>query len=334
MRGRSGALLRVLGAVWWLALAGCQRGDPQLALVEAHNVRALDLWRVKARTRYTQEQWKEFDAALQEVRLKVMADREATGKEAIEEAMCARINGHPYRDVLALGYEAKLSRLWPTQDELRKAIDGNMQLVTKPGDTAGARYLESLRERQEERLRKVDTEIAATEARMKELGKTLPARVAKEGGIEGPSGPQTRESVLANVRQLIQSQRDAAVFKYGPWPLKIDREGKELTGEDKRDFEAKRSVAGKERVVIPVRHRDRWWIYDARAESPIFSKAMQALLTDEDRKDIDQRWWTMQAEVWARKSAFDEANSEAERAKADGLAPAAAPKEDRPPVKL
>ena len=120
--------------------------------------------------RLSAEQWREFDAMIQEIKLRVMADKEATGSEGVEAAMRGRIHGRTFQEVLAMGYEFKLQRLEADRVELARAMDMNAQLITKPGDKASADPLETLRQRQQARLDRLIAEIAELERRLKDLG--------------------------------------------------------------------------------------------------------------------------------------------------------------------
>lgn len=309
---KAAAVFGWLAACVWL-LTGCNRGDPHQVAVEATSPATLAKWRMKMSDRFTRDEWREFEAALQDVRLRVMADREASGSAAVEEAMCGRINGHTLREVLAMGYGARLTRLRPVRDELKKAVEGNELIVTKPGDRESVRYLETLRERQLERLRKTEAEIAAAEQRLAALGGGAAKVDAGESRL--PERKLTREKALEEIRQLMRDQVDAAVMKYGAWPMKMDRDGAALAGADREDFLARRKAAKENgHTVIALRLRNRWWIFDEKVELPGFSKQVLGTLTEADRKEILEEWAGVQAVIWARKTAFEEAAKEAEAA--------------------
>lgn len=305
---------RVFAGCWAaivLMVAGCAR-DPAQAPVEAGTARALATWRMKVANRFTLAEWKEFEAALQEIRLRVMAERAASGSEAVEEALCARINGRTMRDVLLMGYEARLSRLRPLRGELKKAVEGNELLVTKPGDRASATYLEDLRARQNERLQKTEAEIKSAEERIIGLGGTVSKNVDAAETEREPEMKLTREKALAEVWRLIHDQRDAAVFKFGGGAVEMDREGAELSGEERAEFFARKKVAATGgRAVIAVRVRGRWWIFDDKAEPPGFSPAVEKMLSDADRREIGELWVALQAEIWARRASFEEVGKDA-----------------------
>lgn len=292
-------------------LAGCNRGDPHALPIEAASASGLGRWRIKAADRFTREEWREFDAVLQEIRLRVTAERQASGSEAVQEAMCSRIHGLTFREVLVLGHEATLLRLRPVRDELKRAVDTNALLVTKPGDRASASYLENLGARQMERLEKIDAEIALARRRLAELGAAKPEGASGADEIKKSSDAAppvlTRTEAMEHVAQMMREHREAGRLKFGAWPVKLDRDGSSLPETERAEFMARRAAAAtKGRVVIAVRLRNRWWIYESAAESPSFARSVTENLTEADRRAIEEMWWSLQAELWARGEAQEQ----------------------------
>src|SRR4051794_30959849 len=80
--------------------ASCSRTDPHAVPIDARSPHRLASWRENLSERFKRAEWREFQAALQEIRLGVMAERAASGSAAVEEAMCARVNGRTFHDVL------------------------------------------------------------------------------------------------------------------------------------------------------------------------------------------------------------------------------------------
>lgn len=288
-------------------VGACSRGDPHAAPIGAADRGALAKWRMIAADRFTREEWREFEAALQELRLQVMAHREATGSEAIDDAVCRRIDGRTFREVLVLGCESKLERLEPVRNELKTALDTNALLVTQPGDREAQKHLEGFRQRQGERLAKLDAELSAAEERLAALGGRPAGRTARAQPRDVSTAPLPRVEAKAQITELIENQRAAAILKYGAWPVKFDYEGAELPESDRAEFQARRAgAAGLRHAVIAVRVRGRWWIYDAPVGSPGFTTVVTENLTDADRREIEMRWSTLQAEIWARRQASEQ----------------------------
>lgn len=314
----SRALLVWTSVFLCLVWSGCERGDPQAARIEAATSRALARWRMKMADRLTREQWREFEAALQDVRLRVMAEREASGSDAVEQAMCGRIDGRTLREVLMLGYESKLKRLDPIRVELQRAVGGNELLV--PRDPESEKHLEGFRARQQERLAALDAEIEEAEQRLVQLDPgawavEVEKRKRERTRTQAASG-LTREEARAEFAELVNGQRSAALLKYGDRPVRIEREGARLPETERAEFMKRRTDAEKRgHVLIAVRLEGRWRFYEGPAESPKFSRAVAAVLTEADRREMDEMWWNLQAELWARREAHLEKEKEPEQQK-------------------
>jgi hypothetical protein len=116
----------------------------------------LVLWRDRVGGGLTPAQCLDFDAALQEIRFNIMADGEATGARAIEEALREKIAGRTVRQVLQIGYESKLARLNADSEKLDSFIRRNAQL--RPVDGISADFLVDVHDEQVSRLRAMDEE--------------------------------------------------------------------------------------------------------------------------------------------------------------------------------
>lgn len=166
----------LLSAVLLLLFAtACQRSDPRFEPVKASSASAFGRWRTMAGDRIRMEEWREFDALLQEIRLRVTADKEASGAEAVEAAMRARIDGLLFRDVLVLGYDARLRRLEPERNEVLLALKDNTGRARVERGTAAGAEIQRMREKQEKRLQDIAADIAGAKRRLEELKVARPA---------------------------------------------------------------------------------------------------------------------------------------------------------------
>jgi hypothetical protein len=157
-----------------VVFAGCQRADPRFEPVTAASPSAFSRWRSMASDRIKAPEWREFDAVLQEIRLRVTAEKQASGSEAVEAAMRSRIDGLLFRDVLILGHEAKLQRIEPERSEVQLAMQVNIRRASFERGTESGADIERIRERQEKRLKDLDAQIAAAKARIAELKQMRP----------------------------------------------------------------------------------------------------------------------------------------------------------------
>lgn len=162
-----------LGFVGLLALlAGCAPTDPIEERVRAKSPLAFNTWQSRFASRLDAGERARFEAALQEIRLKIMADREATGSDPISEALRAKIDGRPVREVLQLGLELRLARLLQEHAALNTVMRQNAMLQTRDGDKASEEYLVNFHQKQAARLEKLEAEIEATQREVEPLLKT------------------------------------------------------------------------------------------------------------------------------------------------------------------
>ncbi len=159
-------LVLVLGALVAAFVPNPRHTAPGDQVVSARSALDLSMWRSRHALEHSPVEWSEFDEALLELRYRITAGYEATGSEAVAQAMCQRIDGLPYRRVIQLGYEARLARLADDKAQLESFLAVNATLRTRPDDEPSIAYLRSLRERQLIHLAELDREIAETQAKV------------------------------------------------------------------------------------------------------------------------------------------------------------------------
>lgn len=175
LRASSLAIIALVSGVW---LAGCARGDPWERKVSARNPAAYETWQGGVAEAFSADDRRRIDEALQEIRIRIMADRaikrvkgELPAAGSIDDALREKINDQPLREVVQLGCELRLNRLRAELAALDQAMAENAQLTTKPGDLESRHHLDGLRERQQTRVEKYREEIAATERELAPLAK-------------------------------------------------------------------------------------------------------------------------------------------------------------------
>lgn len=292
---------------WWilllvLATVGCAPSNPQQLRVTAQDGTSLARWRSQAAARFSGVDWREFDDGLQEIRLAVMFAGDATGREPIEAALCLRVHGLTVREVLVLGHEAALQRLERQKVELQSFAAANDGLVTKPGDTSSASYLDAYRERQHRRVRETESAIEQARKRLVALGGANPAVTRPAAHLRNE--PLPRLEALAEIDRMIRKLRGVALLRFGEWPIELDPDGRRLPVVMRDEFAARRTAAqGRGRALIAVRVRDRWLIYEGPRELPRFPSVVSENLTRADLVSVEARWLNLQAELWAREVA-------------------------------
>ncbi len=161
-----------------LGVAGCAPSDPLERTVAVPTPVRFAAWRSHVGSDAGVELRRRIDETLQEIRSKVVAERElkralgeatVSGTEIIEETVRTRVDGRPLREVLQLGYELRVRRLKEELVGLEDAVKKNDQLVTRPGDYASKHHLEELRGRQIIRVEKYRADIAAAERELAPL---------------------------------------------------------------------------------------------------------------------------------------------------------------------
>jgi hypothetical protein len=153
-----------------LLAAGCAPADPLAVVVTADTAGAFATWRIGVGSDFTRDGWREFDDAVQEIKFEIMAANLATGGEAVATVARGRIDGLAAREVLRLGYTAKIRRLGADRAGLAAAMEQNSRLTTRADDTASIARLAEVRRKQEARLLQFDADIAAATRRRTALG--------------------------------------------------------------------------------------------------------------------------------------------------------------------
>lgn len=167
--------LRVLVLVSIVGLvAGCSQPPLLERPVQADTVNSFAKWQTAVRPEFGPEGWAEFDAVLQDIKLKLMADEIARGTDAVNDALRKVVHNTTVREVLLQGMQARLWRQNVERTEFEKMIAANATLTTR--DAESAQYLERKRADQVAKLEQVKRAIQATEKRIAELKAQAPAK--------------------------------------------------------------------------------------------------------------------------------------------------------------
>jgi len=168
-------LITLIIAAFVFGAVGCQPADPLDRKVTADTPIAFALWRSRMTEKLGTEQWREFEEVLQEIRFMIIRDDGSGSSQAVERALHAKITGRSIREVMMLGWQAKLAQLKAEHDEAARVIRANEILRTRPGDHESVEYLEYRRGAQAARLEKILEEIRRTERRLRILDpRTVP----------------------------------------------------------------------------------------------------------------------------------------------------------------
>lgn len=281
-------------------------------LVRADDSAALAAWRKAEQRSFTPAEWKEFDDMLREIRLRLSDGRTVNGAK-LDEAVHHAIHQRSFRAVVLVGYEFRRDRIQREARELQDAISANAWLVTKPTSPDSAKYLTGFRERQNKRLDSLMAELEQVDRRMVALGYSAESLAGRKLPPLAEPAPVEREEALQHFATMVDEIRSAAAFKYGPWPVTVDRKGAKLSEDERTEF--RRASAEAEalgEIVVPVRLKQRWWMYRGPFAAPDLPSFVVANLTEKDRHTLRQTWCELQAEVWARRSAAAESGADAQ----------------------
>lgn len=298
-----------------IAVAGCGPTDIQTAKVAADDPTAFFRWKRDVGSQLTTEQQRQLELTQQELRLDIQLRQKASGHDAIEQAMCERLNHLTVKEALLLGAHLKWQRLAAERDDLQRVASRNAQLITKPGDLAAAAELARYRGTFQQRIERLTQELAGLESEIRGLGGPAPVLQLPASASRPP--PITHAEALDQIAVLLESRRGSVTLTYGDRRVLIDWEGRDLEGSKRVEFASKRVVNGQgERVVIPVRIRGRWLLYEGADQAPALPDNVRAVLSAEELAKFKREWLELEAELWARqleKELPDPAPDSAER---------------------
>ncbi len=284
--------------------AGCTRTDVVDRPIAADDATAFYRWKRDVGSQLSPDLQRQFESTLQEIRFDLTLRREASGHDAIESAVAARLNHLSIKAALLLGAGLKWQRLAAERDDLQRVANANAHLITKPGDRSAAADLELYRTKMQQRLDTITQELQALEKEILALGGTVPALAL----AKPPTAvlAVTRAEALQQITGLLEGRRGAATIRFGMWPVKIDWEGEKLEGDKRAEFLEKKMLNGRgEKVVIPVRIKGRWLLFEAPDQAPALPEDVTAQLNAAEVAAFKRDWLELEAELWARQLAKD-----------------------------
>ncbi|HEY3757887.1 MAG TPA: hypothetical protein VGL42_17155 [Opitutaceae bacterium] len=128
------------------------------------------LWRGDELHRLSPEQWKMFDAALEDLRFNLSDHFRVHGGAALDSALLTVLDGANVRTVLSKGIGLRIARLRIERNQLSFTLVSNAQLQTYRGDMLSANRLEEMQNEDLVRRQKDVDEIAAEHAFLLSIG--------------------------------------------------------------------------------------------------------------------------------------------------------------------
>ncbi len=150
-------------------LLGCSRTPPYQQQVEADTPLNFAMWRSKHSDALTSKEWSLFNQAVDELKLKILMNGQASGGEAVDEALRAKIDGVKLCDVLREGLKIRRDRLSAEKTILEESLTYNSQIKLKPGKEGMAPLLAEKIADQSVRLKKLKETVAEAEADLQAL---------------------------------------------------------------------------------------------------------------------------------------------------------------------
>jgi len=163
---KRGWLLAVFLAV---GVAGCGPKDPLDEVLSATTPVDLTFRRSHFNRTLTPEQVRDFDQAIIELKYDIMAFDEAKGSDAITSAMLEKIHRLKIREIIGLGFSARLRRLEVDRAKLQQMLNHNTRLRTRPGDFESADFLKNVNTEQGRRLEKIIDDIEQIRSKLAAL---------------------------------------------------------------------------------------------------------------------------------------------------------------------
>lgn len=155
-----------------VAITGCSRQDPLDAPAKVADQTDYNLWRNKTSTDLSPVQWKDLDAAIQEIKFDVMMRDKVSGADAQQAATLAKINGLTPRQIVLKGLGLKRTRLENDKRACEEQKRENDKLVTAEGDYAAAQALAKIRKDHADFFEKVSYDLDQTEKALLRYEKT------------------------------------------------------------------------------------------------------------------------------------------------------------------
>lgn len=159
----------LLAGICLALLTGCSRPSANQQTVEANTPINFALWRSKNSDLLTPKEWALFDQAMEEFKFQVMLSGQASGSEAIDNAVRAKIDGMKLTEAIQSGLQSRLKRLQADKSVLEESLAINSRVRLKPDDDDKAAALAAKLKMQTERLEKMNRTVSQAESDLKEF---------------------------------------------------------------------------------------------------------------------------------------------------------------------
>jgi len=160
----------LIAATVGLLFAACSPPfDPATAPISAATPDAFAAWKNAAYEKLPSADRDEFDQCINQIRLAIRMNNEASGDAAVAQAICDRVNGKTIREVLIMAYTSEA--VWVAKELERQR--GNLAkadaVIDGPGSDDSKAGARSLRVSLEKNVSNLEARQARGKARLEEL---------------------------------------------------------------------------------------------------------------------------------------------------------------------
>lgn len=149
---------------------GCSRVAPLERKVEARDADELNRWRIGIGAALSPEEWKDFDVAIQELKVKAMTSGKPSGGLNRDEQVLVELQGKTIREALILGWTARRARLDLERGYIQEKHDQDSKLKTREGDRDSAAYLANVLKTESDRIAQLTAESAEADRKLAQWG--------------------------------------------------------------------------------------------------------------------------------------------------------------------
>jgi len=164
--------LFLIAATAGLFFAACSPpSDPRTAPITAATPDDFAAWKNAACEKLTSAERVEFDQCINQIRLRISMNNEASGDAAVAQALCDRINAKTIHEVLVMAYTSEAE--WVTKElaRQRETLARADAVLNGPGSEESKTGARAFRVAVVDAIDKLEARLAKAKARLDELQK-------------------------------------------------------------------------------------------------------------------------------------------------------------------
>ncbi|PTY02682.1 hypothetical protein DB347_23505 [Opitutaceae bacterium EW11] len=178
--GRATAVLPRAAVLLAVLLFGCLSGCSKKSLMDrsipAVSAEEIAVFRAELGEEFPAAELKDFDTALQELKLEAM-NNGVSGVAQREERMRAAVNGKTVREALVLGWQARHVRVARELEDMSGRLEHDRQLKDRPGSADSSRFLSNLVANEQDIVAQLKRQLDDADEHLVRWGASAPAIV-------------------------------------------------------------------------------------------------------------------------------------------------------------